>query len=83
MSSKQKNKENGNGEIPWSDDADYANRFAREGARVVTHESFQNWFDLAGEQELLDSESKADDEELEDPNEIIDRIVEFAPTAPL
>lgn len=59
-----------------------ASRFAREGARVVTHESFQNWFELAGEQELLDSNSGADDAELEDPNEIIDRIVEFAPIAP-
>ena len=56
-------------------------RFARAGARVVTHESFQNWFDLGGEEEL--EVADADDSEIEDdPSELVDRIVEFAPVAP-
>lgn len=59
-----------------------SNRFAREGARVITHELFQNWFDLSGEQELVDADGGADEPEMEDPNEIIDRIVEFAPVVP-
>lgn len=57
-------------------------RFARDGARVVTHESFQNWFDLGGEQEL-DEVDGADDREIEDdPSELVNRIVEFAPVTP-
>ncbi len=56
-------------------------RFARAGARVVTHESFQNWFDLGGEEEL--EVADADDSEIEDdPSELVSRIVEFAPVAP-
>lgn len=62
-------------------------RFARAGARVITHESFQNWFELGGEQELVEADGdpfghEATESELEDPNELIDRIVNFAPVVP-
>src|SRR5690606_23110700 len=63
-----------------------AARFGRAGARVITHESFQNWFELDGEQQLVDAEPGADDDpedvEPRETAELIDRIVEFAPVVP-
>lgn len=62
-------------------------RFARAGARIITHQAFQNWFEIGGEQELVDTDDdpfghESPESELEDPNELIDRIVDFAPIVP-